>query len=47
MFFFSQIKQKEYSPQATKSAIIGESYPPPPFLSVTRTVLYNGHPLQY
>ena len=46
MFFFSQIKQKEYSPQATKSAIIGESSPPP-FLSVTRTVLYNGHPLQY
>ena len=27
-FFFSQIKQKAFSPQGTQSAIKGESYPP-------------------
>ena len=43
--FFSQIKQEEYSPEGTQSAIIGEIYPPPP-LTVIRTIC-NGHPLQY
>ena len=30
MFSFNQIKQKECSPQETQSAVIGESYLPPP-----------------
>ena len=42
--FFSQIKQEEYSPQGTQSAIIDESELP--LLSVIRTIC-NGHPLQY
>ena len=36
--FIIQIKQEQYSPQGTQSVIIGESYPPPPSLSVIRTI---------